>query len=72
MAKDIYSFRRSFMAKNVPENNSAEALKQEGDDLYLLRIKEEAYLLDLYNKKKLTNKNTIRKARAIAQKYNNK
>lgn len=70
MAKDIYSFRKSFMAKHIPENNSAEKIKQEGDDLYLLKTKEEAYLLKLYNDKKLTNKNTIRKAKAIADKYN--
>ena len=46
--------------------------KQEGDELYLKKTEEEARLLELYNQKKLTNKDTIRKARAIAQKYENK
>lgn len=69
--KDIYSFRRSFMAKHIPEKNTAEDLKKEGEELHLMKKKEEAYLLKLYNDKKLTNKETIRKARAIAQKYNN-
>lgn len=69
--KDIYSFRKSFMAKHIPEKNTAEDLKKEGEELHLMKKKEEAYLLKLYNEKKLTNKETIRKARAIAQKYNN-
>ena len=69
--KDIYSFRRSFMAKHIPEKNTAEDLKKEGEELHLKKKKEEAYLLKLYNEKKLTNKETVRKARAIAQKYNN-
>ena len=55
--KDNFSKMRSFMAKNIPSEVNAEELKKEGDSLY---------------QKKLTNKNTIRKARAIAQKYNNK
>ena len=59
------------MAKHIPEKNTAEDLKKEGEELHLMKKKEEAYLLKLYNEKKLTNKETIRKARAIAQKYNN-
>lgn len=70
--KDIYSFRKSFMAKYAPEKNTAEDIKKEGDELYLKKTEEEARLLELYNQKKLTNKDTIRKARAIAQKYENK
>lgn len=67
--KDAYSYFRSFMAKNVPENTSEDALKKESESLYLKKLDEEARLLELYNQKKLTNKNTIRKARAIAEKY---
>lgn len=70
--KDNFSKMRSFMAKNIPSEVNAEALKKEGDSLYQKKVEEEARLLELYNQKKLTNKNTIRKARAIAQKYNNK
>ena len=70
--KDIYSFRKSFMAKHAPEKNTAEDIKKEGDELYLKKTEEEARLLELYNQKKLTNKDTIRKARAIAQKYEKK
>ena len=67
--KDAYSSFRSFMAKNVPENTSEDALKKESESLYLKKLDEETKLLELYNQKKLTNKNTIRKARAIAEKY---
>ena len=70
--KDNFSKMRSFMAKNIPSEVNAEELKKEGDSLYQKKVEEEARLLELYNQKKLTNKNTIRKARAIAQKYNNK
>ena len=70
--KDSYSKMRSFMAKHIPEKNKEEDIKKEGEVLYLKRTEEEARLLELYNQKKLTNKNTIRKARAIAQKYENK
>lgn len=70
--KDNFSKMRSFMAKNIPSEVNAEELKKEGDSLYQKKVEEEAHLLELYNQKKLTNKNTIRKARAIAQKYNNK
>lgn len=67
--KDSFSKMRSFMAKNCPEKPTVDDLKKESEELHLLKLKEEAYLLELYNKKKLTNKNTIRKARAIAQRY---
>lgn len=70
--KDNFSKMRSFMAKNIPSEVNAETLKKEGDSLYQKKVEEEARLLELYNQKKLTNKDTIRKARAIAQKYNNK
>jgi hypothetical protein len=60
------------MAKHAPEKNTAEDIKKEGDELYLKKTEEEARLLELYNQKKLTNKDTIRKARAIAQKYEKK
>ena len=58
------------MAKNCPETLSAEELKKNGDAAYVEKTKEDARLLELYNNNKLTNKNTIRKARALAQKYN--
>lgn len=67
--KDSFSKMRSFMAKNCPEKPTVEQLKKESEVLNLKRLEEEARLLELYNQKKLTNKNTIHKARAIAQKY---
>ena len=67
--KDSFSKMRSFMAKNCPEKPTVEQLKKESEALNVKKLKEEAHLLELYNQKKLTNKNTIRKARAIAQKY---
>lgn len=67
--KNEFSFYKSFMAKNAPESPKAEDLKKESEKLYFKRIEDEARLLELYNNKKLTNKNTIRKAKAIAQKY---
>lgn len=67
--KDSFSKMRSFMAKNCPEKPTVEQLKKESEVLNLKRLEEEARLLELYNQKKLTNKDTIRKARAIAQKY---
>lgn len=67
--KDSFSKMRSFMAKNCPEKPTVEQLKKESEVLNLKRLEEEAHLLELYNQKKLTNKDTIRKARAIAQKY---
>ncbi len=72
--KDNFSKMRSFMAKNCPEKPSIEDLKKESEELYIKKLQDEARLLELYNQKKLTNKDTIRKARAIAQKYadNNK
>ena len=70
--KDSFSKMRSFMAKHIPEKNTAEDIKREGEELHLKKTQEEARLLQLYNDKKLTNKDTIRKARAIAQKYEKK
>ena len=67
--KDNFSKMRSFMAKNCPEKPSIEDLKKESEELYVKKLQDEARLLELYNQKKLTNKDTIRKARAIAQKY---
>ena len=60
------------MAKNCSTTPTVEELKKESEELNLKRLQEEAHLLELYNQKKLTNKNTIRKARAIAQKYADK
>ncbi len=68
--KDDFSRMRSFMAKHAPARMKAEELKEEAEALYCKKVNEEARLLELYNQKKLTNKNTIRKARAIAEKYN--
>lgn len=70
--KDSFSKMRSFMAKNCPEKPTAKQLKEEGEALHLKKLQEEARLLELYNNKKLTNKNTIRKARTIAEKYADK
>lgn len=70
--KDSYSSFRSFMDKNCKEVPTSESLKKATDEAYTKRVKEEARLLELYNQKKLTNKDTIRKARAIAQKYKDK
>lgn len=60
------------MAKNCSTTPTVEELKKESEELNLKRLQEETRLLELYNQKKLTNKNTIRKARAIAQKYADK
>lgn len=68
--KDDFSKMRSFMAKHTPISKKAEELKEEAESLYLKKLDEEARLLELYNQKKLINKNTIKKARAIAEKYN--
>ena len=68
--KDDFSRMRSFMAKHAATSKKAEELKEEAESLYLKKLDEEARLLELYNQKKLTNKNTIKKARAIAEKYN--
>lgn len=70
MAKDNFSKMRSFMDKHCKEKPTVEDLKAEAEALNFNRISEESRLLELYNQKKLTNKNTIRKARAIADKYN--
>ena len=70
--KTSYAKMQSFMAKNAPVKMTAEELKKEADELYEKKLKEDAYLLKLYNEKKLTNKKTIQKARAVAAKYNEK
>jgi len=70
--KDSYSSFRSFMDKNCKEVLTLENLKKATDEAYTKQVREEARLLELYNQKKLTNKDTIRKARAVAQRYKNK
>ena len=70
--KDDFSRMRSFMAKHASVKMSAEEPKKEADELYEKKLKEDTYLLKLYNEKKLTNKKTIQKARAVAAKYNEK
>ena len=67
--KDNFSQIRSFMAKNCKESPKVEDLKAEAEALAEAKKKEEQKLLNLYVNKKLTNKNTIRKARAIAAEY---
>ena len=64
-----YSEMRSFMAKHCKEIPKVEDLKKEAEVLADAKKKEEQRLLDLYTNKKLTNKNTIRKARIIAAEY---
>ena len=68
--KDNFSKMKSFMAKNAPTSLSVDDLKKESEQLYVNKLNEDARLLELYNQKKLTNKNTIRKARMLAQKLN--
>lgn len=68
--KDNFSKMKSFMAKNAPASLSVDDLKKESEQLYINKLNEDARLLELYNQKKLTNKNTIRKARMLAQKLN--
>lgn len=67
--KDNFSQMRSFMAKNCKESPKVEDLKAEAEALAEAKKKEEQKLLNLYVNKKLTNKNTIRKARVIAAEY---
>ena len=64
-----YSEMRSFMAKHCKETPKVEDLKKEAEVLADAKKKEDQRLLDLYANKKLTNKNTIRKARIIATEY---
>ena len=63
--KDNFSKMRSFMDKHVPIKMTEEELKKEGDALSNKRREEEDRLLKLYEEKKLTNKNTIAKAKSI-------
>lgn len=63
--KDSFSQMRSFMAKKAPQKLSVEDLKKESEVLFVKKQAEEDKLVELYNAKKLTNKNTIRKARNI-------
>lgn len=60
------------MAKYASEKPSCDDLKKESETLYAKKLEEETKLMELYNQKKLTNKNTIHKARTIIEKYNNK
>ena len=53
------------MDKHVPIKMTEEELKKEGDALSNKRREEEDRLLKLYEEKKLTNKNTIAKAKSI-------
>lgn len=70
MAKDNYSKIRSFMAKNAPIKGTAKELKEEAEKLYEKKLAEDTQLLKAYNDKKLKSKSAIRKAKTIAQKYN--
>ena len=63
--KDSFSQMRSFMAKKASQKLSVEDLKKESEALFVKKQAEEDKLVELYNAKKLTNKNTIRKARNI-------
>ena len=71
MAKDIYSARKSMLAR-IPERKSAEELNKESEELYLKKLNDETQLLQAYNDKKLKSKTLIRKAKALANKHNNK
>lgn len=63
-----FNFFRSFMAKNIPAERKEEDLRKESIKLYNKRVEEEDRLLELYEQKKLYNKNTIKKAQAIKAK----
>ena len=63
-----FNFYRSFMAKNIPVERKEEDLRKESIKLYNKRVEEEDRLLELYEQKKLHNKNTIKKAQAIKAK----
>ena len=49
----------------MPQSLEYKELKAEGDALYANRVAEEEKLIGLYKEKKLTNKDTIRRVRAI-------
>ena len=61
--KDIYSFRRSTMAK--VQSKTDIQLKKESDDLYAARKARENALVAAYNDKKLKSKKLISQAKAI-------
>lgn len=62
--KTKYGQIQGFMAKYGNEM-TREELEKEAQRLYDKRIADEDRLLRLYEEKKLTNKNTIRKAKMI-------
>lgn len=68
--KDIYSYRKSLLAKtpSLKENE----LKEEGKKLYVEKLKRDGELLEAYNNKKLKSKTLIKKAKNIADNYNEK
>ena len=68
--KDIYSYRKSLLAKtpSLKENE----LKEEGKKLYVEKLKRDGELLKAYNNKKLKSKTLIKKAKNIAENYNEK
>ena len=61
--KDIYSFRRSTMAK--VQSKTDIQLKKESEDLYAARKARENALVAAYNDKKLKSKKLISQAKAI-------
>jgi hypothetical protein len=69
---DNFSKTRSFMAKHAPSKGTAKDLKNEADKLYEQKLENDAKLLEAFNKNKLKSKNLIKKAKTIAQKYNDK
>lgn len=68
--KDIYSYRKSLLAK-TPTLKQDE-LKKEGKELYAKKVEEDTALLEAYTKKKLKSKTLIKKAKNIAENYNEK
>lgn len=61
--KDIYSFRRSTMAKI--QSKTDVQLKKESEDLYTARKAREDSLVAAYNDKKLKSKKLISQAKTI-------
>jgi len=68
--KDIYSFRRSTMAKI--QSKTDVQLKKESEDLYTTRKTREDALVTAYNDKKLKSKKLISQAKAIVAKREEK
>ena len=68
MTKDIYSARRSTMAK-CP-SLKADKLKEEANDLYKARQRLEDGLIQAYENKKLKSKNMIKRAEALIAQRN--